>query len=136
VTGRSADRALAWNTDERKMSSCVVDGSGMCWYPRHAAAETVHVDSSNERSNDAGRLDPAAVHRRFLDALNRQDLTEAEACVDPSRYRENCVGFTDGDVNWADAKTSVQTIWKGLQTSTSSFTTSPPGRTSRSPAAP
>jgi|SRR5689334_14912704 predicted ester cyclase len=47
-------------------------------------------------------------------ALNRQDLTEAEACVNPTRYRENCVGFTDGYVNWADAKTSVQTIWKGL----------------------
>jgi predicted ester cyclase len=72
------------------------------------------VDSSNERSNDAGRLDPAAVYRRFLDALNRQDLTEAEACVDPTRYREKCVGFTDGYVNWADAKISVQTIWKGL----------------------
>ena len=108
MTGRSADRALAWNTDERKTSPCVADGSGMCWCPWHAAAETVHVDSSNERSNDAGRLDPAAVRRRFLDALNRQDLTEAEACVVPTRYRENC------DVNWADAKTSVQTIWKGL----------------------
>ena len=130
VAGRSADRAAAWDTDELKTSSCVADGSGMCWCPRHAAAETVHVDSSNERSNDAGRLAPAAVYRRFLDALNRQDLTEAEACVVPTRYRENC------DVNWADAKTSVQTIWKGLQTSTSSFTTSPPGRTSRSPAAP
>ena len=114
VTGRSADRALAWNTDERKTSPCVADGSGMCWCPRHAAAETVHVDSSNERSNDAGRLDPAAERRRFLDALNRQDLTEAEAWVDPTRYRENCVGFTDGYVNWADAQTSVQTIWKGL----------------------
>jgi hypothetical protein len=34
--------------------------------------------------------------------------------VDPNRYRENCVGFTDGYVNWTDAKTSVQTIWKGL----------------------
>jgi predicted ester cyclase len=86
----------------------------MCWCPRHAAAETLHVDSSNERSNDAGRLAPAAVYRRFLDALNRQDLTEAEAWVDPTRYRENYVGFTDGYVNWADAQTSVQTIWKGL----------------------
>src|SRR2546430_16569220 len=70
---------------------------------------SVHVDSSNERSNDAGRLDPAAVYRRFLDAVNRQDLTEAEACVDPTRYRENCVGFNDAYVNWVDAKTSVQT---------------------------
>jgi predicted ester cyclase len=81
--------------------------------PWHGAAETVPVDS-NEQSADADRLDPAAVYRRFLDALNRQDLTEAETCVDPTRYRENCVGFTDGYVNWADAKTSVQTIWKGL----------------------
>ena len=81
--------------------------------PWRGPAETVHVDS-NEQSADAGRLDPAAVYRRFLDALNRQDLTEAETCVDPNRYRENCVGFTDGYVNWTDAKTSVQTLWKGL----------------------
>jgi hypothetical protein len=55
-----------------------------------------------------------AVYRRFLDALNRQDLAAAEACVDPARYRENCVGFTDGYVDWAGATASVQTIWKGL----------------------
>jgi predicted ester cyclase len=69
---------------------------------------------SSEQSTDVGGSDPAAVYRRFLDALNRQDLAEAEACVDPARYRENCVGFTDGYVNWADAKASLQTIWKGL----------------------
>lgn len=91
---------------------------------------------SNEQSADAGRLDPAAVYRRFLDALNRQDLIEAEACVDPNQYRENCVGLTDGYPNWADAKTSVQTSWKGLPDLHSSYPTSPPGRTSRSPAAP
>ena len=136
MTGRSADRALAWNTDERKITSCVADGSGMCWCPRHAAAETVHVDSSNERSNDAGRLAPAAVYRRFLDALNRQDLTEAEPCVDLTQYRENCVGFTDGYANWADAKRRCRQSGKAYRTSTSSFTTSPTGRTSRSPAAP
>jgi predicted ester cyclase len=69
---------------------------------------------SDEPSSDVGASDPAAVYRRFLDALNRQDLTEAEVCIDPTRYRENCVGFTDGYVNWPEAKASVQTIWKGL----------------------
>jgi len=65
------------------------------------------------RGSDAS-ADSAAVYRRFLDALNRQDLAAAEACVDPARYRENCVGFTDGYVDWAGATASVQTIWKGL----------------------
>lgn len=55
-----------------------------------------------------------AVYRTFLDALNRQDLDAAAACVDPSRYRENCVGFTRGFVGWDDAQASVREVWKGL----------------------
>jgi hypothetical protein len=69
------------------------DGPGVL-APWRGAAETGHVN--NDQSPGAGSPDPAAVYRRFLDALNRRDLTAAEACVDPTRYRENCVGFTDG----------------------------------------
>jgi predicted ester cyclase len=58
--------------------------------------------------------DPAQVYRRFLEALNAQDLAAAEACVDVATYRENCVAFTPGWVNWADARTSLETIWKAL----------------------
>lgn len=58
--------------------------------------------------------DPAQVYRRFLEALNAQDMDAAEACVDAAAYRENCVAFTPGWVNWADARASLQTIWKGL----------------------
>lgn len=54
------------------------------------------------------------VYRTFLDALNRQDLDAAAGCVDPTRYRENCVGFTRGFVGWEDAKASVREVWKGL----------------------
>jgi predicted ester cyclase len=57
---------------------------------------------------------PSVVYRRFLDALNRQDLNAATRCVDVERYRENCVGFTKGFVDWEDAKASVLTIWKAL----------------------
>jgi predicted ester cyclase len=70
---------------------------------------------SEESSRGSGAsAEAVAVYRRFLDALNRQDLAAAEACVDPARYRENCVGFTDGYVDWAGAAASVQTIWRGL----------------------
>ena len=84
------------------------------WRLEQVAAETVRV-GNDEPTSDAGTSDNAAVYRRFLDALNRQDLTEAEVCIDPTRYRENCVGFTDGYVNWPEAQASVQTIWKGCR---------------------
>lgn len=58
--------------------------------------------------------DPAAVYRGFLDAINRQDLDAAERYIDVERYRENCVGFTKGVVNWEDAKTSVLQVFKGI----------------------
>jgi predicted ester cyclase len=58
--------------------------------------------------------EPAAVYTRFLDALNAQDLDTATRCVDPERYREHCVGFTRGFIDWEEAKASVRTIWKAL----------------------
>jgi len=46
--------------------------------------------------------------------VNRQDLEEAARFVDSARYRENCVGFTHGFVDWEEAKKSVRQVWKGL----------------------
>jgi predicted ester cyclase len=54
------------------------------------------------------------VYSGFIDAVNRQDLEGAEQFVDPARYRENCVGFTHGFVDWEEAKKSVRQVWKGL----------------------
>jgi predicted ester cyclase len=56
----------------------------------------------------------AEVYRGFLEAVNRQDLEEAERFVNVDRYRENCVGFTRGFVAWDEAKKSVRTVWRGL----------------------
>jgi predicted ester cyclase len=60
------------------------------------------------------RLSAAEVYRGFLEAVNRQDLDEAERFIDVGIYRENCVGFTRGFVAWDEAKKSVRTVWKGL----------------------
>ena|SRR5579862_6529108 len=54
------------------------------------------------------------VYRGFLEAVNRQDLDEAERFVDVDTYRENCVGFTRGFVDWGEAKKSIRKVWKGL----------------------
>ena len=59
-------------------------------------------------------LSAAEVYRGFLEAVNRQDLEEAERFVNVDRYRENCVGFTRGFVAWDEAKKSVRTVWRGL----------------------
>ena len=56
----------------------------------------------------------AAVYQGFIDAVNRQDLEKAARFVDAARYRENCVGFTHGFVDWEKAKESVRQVWKGL----------------------
>jgi predicted ester cyclase len=34
--------------------------------------------------------------------------------VDADCYRENCVGFTHGFVDWDQAKESIRQVWKGL----------------------
>lgn len=56
----------------------------------------------------------AEVYRRFLDALNEQDLASAAKCVDAESYRENCVGFTPGWVDWVGACASLEPIWKAI----------------------
>lgn len=63
---------------------------------------------------DAAERDPGEVYRRFLDALNAKDFAAAEQVVDTSRYRENCVGFTKGFVDWEQATASLRQVWKGL----------------------
>ena len=76
--------------------------------------------SDNEPARSSGPDRPASpaspgdVYRGFVDALNRGDLTEAEHFVDVGRYRENCVGFTHGFVDWAEAQDSMKDVWKGL----------------------
>jgi predicted ester cyclase len=66
----------------------------------------------------AGDQDPGSsadeVYRGFIDAVNCQDLEAAARFVDAARYRENCVGFTHGFVDWEQAKESVRKVWKGL----------------------
>jgi predicted ester cyclase len=59
-------------------------------------------------------ISAAHVYRGFIDAVKRQDLEEAARFVDAARYRENCVGFTHGFVDWEEAKNSVRRVWKGL----------------------
>jgi predicted ester cyclase len=56
----------------------------------------------------------AEVYRGFLDALNGGDLAAAEPLVEVARYRENCVGYTPGWVDWPGAKASMQTVRKGI----------------------
>jgi predicted ester cyclase len=67
-------------------------------------------------ASSSGEVDsrPTVVYKRFLDALNRQDLEAATRCVHVERYREDCVAYTKGFVDWEGAKASIVTIWKAL----------------------
>jgi predicted ester cyclase len=56
----------------------------------------------------------ADVYREFIAAVNDQDLDRAALFVDAARYRENCVGFTHGFVDWEASKVSIERVWKGL----------------------
>jgi predicted ester cyclase len=67
--------------------------------------------SATGQSPDTGA---ATIYRGFIEAVNRQDLEGAGRFVDAARYRENCVGFTHGFVDWGQAKESVRQVWKGL----------------------
>src|ERR1700745_4367161 len=59
-------------------------------------------------------ISAAAVYKGLIDAVNRQDLEAAAQSVAAARYRENCVGFTHGFVDWQEAQKSVRQVWKGL----------------------
>jgi len=56
----------------------------------------------------------AGIYRGFIDAVNNKDLDAADQFVDVSRYRENCIGFTHGFVDWEQSKASIRRVWKGL----------------------
>lgn len=47
-------------------------------------------------------------------ALNSRDLDAAAQLIDTKRYRENCVGFTHGFVDWEESKRSIRQVWRGL----------------------
>lgn len=68
------------------------------------------MNTTEERSRNSA----ADVYRGFIEAVNRHDLDAAAQYVDIARYRENCVGFTRGFVDWEQAKESVRQVWKGL----------------------
>jgi len=59
-------------------------------------------------------IETADVYCGFIEAVNKGDLAGAEAFVDVKRYRENCVGFTGGFVDWLEAKRSLEKVWEGL----------------------
>jgi len=63
---------------------------------------------------DALGTKTADVYRGFIEAVNRHDLEAAARLLDAQRYRENCVGFTHGLVDWEEAKASIRQVWKGL----------------------
>src|SRR5262245_19534108 len=54
------------------------------------------------------------IYRGFIDAVNTRDLNAAEQFVDVTRYRENCIGFTRGFVDWDQSKASIRRVWQGL----------------------
>lgn len=58
--------------------------------------------------------DPLEVYKGFIAALDDRDLDAAETFVDIDHYRENCIGFTRGYVNWDEAKSSMRQVWKGI----------------------
>lgn len=68
---------------------------------------------ADEIPTDTGH-EATAVYGRFLDALNDGDLGRAEASVDRERWREVCVGFTAGVIEWPESKTSMEQVWAGI----------------------
>jgi len=53
-------------------------------------------------------------YRGFIDALNSYDLPRAAHFVDTDRYRETCIGYIRGMVNWEQAQASMRQVWQGL----------------------
>src|SRR5215471_12484930 len=76
-----------------------------------AGREEGYEMTDGDQASARGIVD---VYLGFVDAMNRRDLDDAERFVDPARYRENCVGFTPGFVDWPAAKASLRRVWKGL----------------------
>jgi steroid delta-isomerase-like uncharacterized protein len=55
-----------------------------------------------------------ATYRRFVDLLNSQKFDDLAEVVDPSAYREICVGAMPGWVGYDDALTSVRQVVESM----------------------
>lgn len=53
-------------------------------------------------------------YSRFIDLLNAQNFEALPEVVDPTKYREICVGFTPGWVGLPDAIASLRTVQTGI----------------------
>jgi predicted ester cyclase len=53
-------------------------------------------------------------YEHYLELLNAQDFERLDDVVDPERYREICVGFTPGWVNFPEAVASLQKVVGGI----------------------
>jgi predicted ester cyclase len=54
------------------------------------------------------------VYARYIELLNAQDFGALDEVVDPARYREICVGFTPGWVDFPDAVASLRRVVGGI----------------------
>lgn len=73
------------------------------------------VSNTENQQDDQSRSDDVVeVYRSFLDALNGCDLDRAERSVDVDRWREICVGFTSGVIEWPESRSSMEVVWKGI----------------------
>jgi predicted ester cyclase len=54
------------------------------------------------------------VYARCIELLNAQDFGALDEVVDPARYREICVGFTPGWVDFPDAVASLRRVVGGI----------------------
>jgi predicted ester cyclase len=54
------------------------------------------------------------VYARYKELLNAQDFGALDEVVDPARYREICVGFTPGWVDFPDAVASLRRVVGGI----------------------
>jgi len=59
------------------------------------------------------------VYARYIELLNAQDFDALHEVVDPERYREICVGVTQG---WVTLREAVASRWGGWSAASPSFT--------------
>ena len=71
-------------------------------------------DTENQQSGQFGRDEASRTYQRFLDALNTCDLDRAQEEVDVRRWREVCVGFTAGVIEWPESRASMEAVWNAI----------------------
>lgn len=54
------------------------------------------------------------IYRRYIELLNAQRYDSLHEVVDPERYREICVGFTQGWVDLPEAVKSLEKVVTGI----------------------